>query len=155
MAVIFDEWLEIDNVDLATHAYWVESLAPLFNIQKRGSDRVLPNLAGARPYRRRITSLSVSLTVHVLGDVDADGVATIDPRIGLYDNLRFLEDNLLADVDTTAGTRVATWHLPDGSTRSSEVHVEAFTVVGNTPISAQCALELTIVDGHWDALAGS
>lgn len=155
MAVIFDEWLEIDGVDLATHAYWIESLAPLFNVQKRGSDRILPNLAGARPYRRRITALSVSLTVNVLGDVDEDGVAIADPRIGLYDNLRFLEDALLADVPTTAGTRVATWHLPDTTTRSAEVQVEAFTVVGNTPISAQCALELTIVDGGWDVTLGS
>jgi hypothetical protein len=155
MTVIFDEWLEIDGVDLANHAYWIESLAPLFNIQKRGSDRVLPNLAGARPYRRRIASLSVSLTVNVLGDVDEDNTPNADPRTGLYDNLRYLEDNLLADVESTQGTRLAVWHLPDGSTRSAEVQVEAFTVVGNTPISAQCSLELTIVDGHWDAAAGS
>lgn len=149
MAVIFDEWLEINSVDLATHAYWIESLAPLFTLEKRGADRLIPNLPGLRPYKRVTTAGSVSLTLNVFGDVDVDGVVTADPRQGLYDHLRTLETALLADVATTAGTLAAIWHLPDASTRSAAVHVDGWTVVGNSPHSAVCNLGLTIPAGRW------
>jgi hypothetical protein len=148
VSVIFDEWLEIDGTDLATHAYFVTSLAPLFTVQKRGSDRVIPNLSGARPYKRTLTVVSVTLSIFVDGTVDEDGVATADARAALYGHLRTLEDALLADVATTAGTRTAVWHQPSGS-RTAAVHVESLKVEGQSPSSATCTLELTIPAGSW------
>lgn len=149
MTLIFDEYLEIDGLDLANQAWWVESLAPLFSIQKRGNDKPMPGAAGARALKRRTTSLSVSLTLYVYGDVDPDGTPFSDARQGLYENLRSLEDDLLADV---ADTRTAIWHLPTGSTpatRTAEVHVEAFTVKEGAPTEAKCSLELTFPAGRW------
>lgn len=150
MTIIFDEYLEIDGVALATHAYWIESLAPLFTMQKRGVTEAMPYQAGGISYRRRSTFVTVSLRLNVIGEVDVDGNPITDPRDGLYDHLEYLDDNLLADV---VSTRSATWHLPDGvSTRTAEVNVEAFTVVGNTPVSAACTLELSIPAGRFEAV---
>ena len=151
MSIIFDEYLDIDGIPLATHAYWIESLAPLFTMQKRGVTEAMPYVAGGVSYRRRRTFVTVNLTVNVVGSVDADGNTIVNYRDGLYDHLRFLEDQILDDVDST---RTATWHLPDGTTRSAEVNVEAFTVVGNTPESAVCTLELSIPSGTFE-LSGS
>lgn len=146
MTVIFDEWLDLEGFHLATHAWWVESLAPLFNIQKRGQDRVIPGAAGMRAHTRRTTRLSVTLVLRVFGQTDEDGVANADSRVGLYENLRAIEDAILTDV---AGTRTATWHLPDGTTRTAECHVEGFTVNEGAPTEARCALELSFPAGRW------
>jgi hypothetical protein len=149
VSIIFDEYLTVGAVDLATHAYWVESLAPLFGVKKVGTDRPIPRTAGARPYARRRGPVQVSLKVQVHGSVDADGAATADSRDGLYDHLRYLEVNLLDDVATTAGTRAAVWHLPDGTTRTADVHVEEFTVTGASPTEAHCLLVLSVPAGRF------
>lgn len=147
--IIFDEYLVVGSVTLATPAFWVESLAPLFGVKKQGDDRKIPRAAGARPYARLRGPVTVGLTVRVHGDVDQDGVATASARDGLYDHLRYLEVNLLDDVATTEGTRTAVWHLPDGTTRTAAVHVETFTVTGASPTEATCLLELSIPAGRF------
>lgn len=152
MTVVFtpaDEYLDIDGVVLATHAYWVESLAPLFTLQNRGVTEVMPYVSGAVSYPRRRTFTTVTLGLHVFGDVDADGVPTANPRAGLYAHLEHLETNLLAEVP---GTRTATWHRPGGGTRTAQVNVESFIVRGSpddNPYHVYATLELSVPDGRF------
>ena len=148
MSIAFDEYLSIDTVDLGTHAYWCESLLPLFNLERRVPRDVMPYVVGGVTYRGRRNLLAVSLTVNVFGDVDADGVATADSNIGLRAHLDYLHTNLLADVTSP---RSATWHLPDASTKTADVEVVAFTVRGgSSPAHALCALELVIPSGRFE-----
>lgn len=150
MAIHFlfaDEYLEIDGIELATYAWWVESLAPLFTIHKRGANETLPYVAGTVAYQRRTTSTTVSLRLAVVGDVDEDGDPTDNPRAALYTHLDYLQTGLLADIE---GTRTALWYRPDGSVWAAEVHVEGFTVVGTSPESANCTLELMIPAGTFE-----
>src|SRR5688500_16805852 len=146
MSLLTDEYLSIESIDFATHAYWIESLAPLFNVTKVGTDRDLPGLPGVRPYRRKTTRLSVSLVVHVIGDVDVDGVPSTDPRATLYEHLRAIEAAVLVDVATVPGTLTAVWSEPSGE-RTAEVTVEGWTVRPDGYASATCTLDLSIPNG--------
>lgn len=144
------EQLVIDSVDLDTPHIWLKSTAPLFTIDKVGSDRPLPGLAkGKRPYRRKTTSVMITLVVYVDGEVNADGTPSSDPRATLHDHLDYLEANLLEDVADVRGTRAAVWTRPNDTVRTAAVIIEGSTLEEAGDYSALLNLEVTVSDGVW------
>lgn len=150
-----DEYLEIDAnpggvanmIPLATYAWEILDLSPLWSsAKKRGSDRLVPGVAGVRSYRRRRTVTVRSLPMIVYGDLDQNGAAYADAREGLETNIAYLEANLVEDPGTTAGTRNAILHRPL-STKSGAVHVLGLELAPLGPSSVRAVLELSIPAG--------
>lgn len=115
-----DEYVTINGVPLATPAWEVNDLAPLWDAASlRGEDRVIPFSDGALPLRRFRDEMRVQIPITVFSDRSWEDVAYPDARIGLQRNIDHLRDNILTP--NTAGT--GTWNLvltmPDGGTRGA------------------------------------
>ena len=148
MTVTRAEYLEIDGVPLATPAWEIVDLSPLWQpADVRGSDRLIPGAAGVKPYRRRRTVSKRSLPMIVYGFEDLDGVAYADVREGLETNLDYLRANVVDPTNVGDGTRTAVLHLPSGSTRTGSVHVEGFELGTAGPTSIRAVLTLSIPEG--------
>lgn len=143
------EYLSIDGIPLATPAWEILDLAPLWDAANvRGRDRLIPGAAGVIPYRRRNTVSVRSLPLVIFGSYDQDGNLATDGRIQLRENTDYLIANIVNPPDTAEGTRFAELVLPDGSTVSNDVHVIGpmqFADLG--PISLRAILTLSIPDG--------
>lgn len=148
MTITSDEYLEIDGVPLATFAWKVVDLSPLWEgPDVRGGDRLIPGAAGVRAYPRRATVSQRSLPMLVFGAVDQDGAPYPDPREGLETNFEYLRTNVADPTNLGAGTRVAVLHLPSGATRTADVHVEALRPGPLGPSSMRAVLTLSIPGG--------
>jgi hypothetical protein len=129
------EWLDIDGTPLATPAWEVPAGGLLGLIQGpdvRGSDRLIPGVAGVRRYKRRATVSKRSVPLVIWGTFDLEGVAHADHAEGLVANIDYLRANVADPIGTGDGTRTATLHLKDGSTRTGPVHVETMELGGDS-----------------------
>jgi hypothetical protein len=127
--VTSSEWVDVGGVPLATPAWTLENLQDLWSGPvTRGTDLVIPEARGQRPYPRRIDAWRLTLNVAVYGDLAWDGTAHSDPRAGLWANIAHLRANAFDPPGTGDGTRPLVLHLPDGSTLDATTTVERFVV---------------------------
>lgn len=125
------EWLEIAGVNLHIEGAWkIKDLAPLLNRAVRGGDRKIPGVAGVTPHRRRRDVFTVSLELMLYGRVNNAGAPWADGRRGLYGNSEYLIAQLIDAATAADGTRAAVLHLPDGTTRTGNVHVAGLEFAG-------------------------
>ena len=144
-----DEYLEVNSIPLATPAWRITSLVPLWaGPTLRGDDRLIEDTAGRRPYRRLIDTTRVALPMVIWGDRDRTGADTADDRTGLHANWDVLYTGLLVAPLTTAGTVTAVWHKP-GTDRTAAVHVLGLAVREFSPRSIRATLQLSIPAGVW------
>lgn len=85
----------------------------------RGSDRLIPGVAGVVPYRRRVTVTKRTMPLVISGAVDQGGAPYADTLIGLESNITFLRNNV-GDPPATA-TLAATLTMPSGATRAAAI----------------------------------
>lgn len=105
-------------------AAWHVSLTPLLATpDARGSDRLLPGVAGVIPYRRRSTVTRYSLPFIVIGTYDRLGNMNADPEAGLDANIAWLNANLLLPTGAGDGTRVAVFTPRGLAAITADVHV--------------------------------
>lgn len=143
-----DEYVSIGDVPLATPAWVLENLFELWQgPETRGQDRILPGAAGVRPYRRRATVTRRSLQLSIFGDVDWEGNANADWRVGLQENIDHLRANVTDPIVTGDGTRELDLHMPDGDVRSALVHVEAFTLAPLNWFAVRSTIDVTLLSG--------
>ena len=143
MTIILDEYLTVGALDLATPAYFTTSLAPLYTVQRVGSNRWIPN-AGSRAYKKKSGEVSVGLTLRVRGQFNTDGTATADAKVGLDTHLRALEAEFFDDTDTTLA---AVWHRPVAD-READVQIAGWTVQ-RIVHEAEVQFDLVIPAGRW------
>lgn len=144
------EYLEINGVPLATPAWEIVDLSPLWEgAEVRGADRLLPGVIGVRPYRRRATVTVKALRMVIYGDKNLDGVVQADVRLGLWNNIAYLRTNVVDPTNVGNGTRTAILRAPGGITRSGPVHVLSPLKLGADlgPTSVRAVLELSIPGG--------
>lgn len=144
------EYLEIDGVPLATPAWEVAAggLLPLLQGPAiRGTDRLLPGVPGVKARKRRATVTLRSVPMKIFVDVDLDGDPYDDPAEGLTANVDYLRANVADPTNIGDGTRTATLHLKDGSTRSGAVHVESLELGGDDENAVLAVLTLSIPGG--------
>lgn len=124
--IIQPEYLSIAGVALATPSYRGTDLSDLLRpADQRGSDRVIPHgTVIAKP--RRVTVSKRSLPMVFNGNVDADGNAVANYRLGV-DNAIAIVAALVVPVVSSTGTRAATLVLASGN-RTANVHVEALDI---------------------------
>ena len=143
------EYIEINSIPLATPAWRVTSLVPLWaGPALRGEDRLIEDTEGLRPYRRLVTATRVALPMAIFGDFTRENVPIADTRAGLHDNYDVLYTGLLTPPLTTAGTVTAVWHKP-GTDRTAAVHVLGLAVRELSPRAIRATLQLSIPDGVW------
>lgn len=144
-----DEYLIINNVPLATPAWRLTDLTPLWtSAAVRGSDRLLPGAPGVRALRRRPTATVLVLPGVVFGNQDREGTAHPDARTGLHANIAVLQSEIIEPPTSGDGTRAATWVIP-GTDKTADVHVTAFTPTAFTPDTVRFVLELSIPAGRF------
>lgn len=144
------EYLEIASTPLATPAWRITSLVPLWaSADVRGTDRLLPGAAGVRPNRRRPTVTRYALNMVIWGDRSREGTPYADVRIGLDTNIEALHAAIVDPPGTDTGTRAAVWHTADGSTRTADVHVLGLVPRELSPRSVRATLQLSIPTGRF------
>lgn len=145
------EYLEVNDVPLATPAWRILDLSALFGSPAlRGSDDLIPGVAGVIPNPRRITVTTLALPMAIFGERDREGVAHPSVREGLMLNI----DELLAQVAEPAtgdGTVEAVWHRADGGTLTADVHVLGLPIRSLGPTAALATLQLSIPQGRFTA----
>lgn len=117
---------------------------------QRGTDKTRPNTTGSFPVRRYATATRRSLRMVIVGDVDRTGSASSSLLTGIYTNIAYLRDNVVAPTGTTDGTRSAVLTIPGGSTLTEPVHVTGFDVsdIREDGRWVKAVLEISIPSGR-------
>lgn len=145
-----EEHLTIDGWDSETPAWTCLDYTPLKErADQRGTDLIVPGAAGVIPYQRRNTVTEKQLPFFIYGDTDSTGMPYTDGFDGLQANIDEIEDDILEPTGTGDGTRLAIWHLPDGSHRGADIHVVELKLVRASPIHARGMLKISIPAGRF------
>lgn len=116
--------LTIGSTSMNCPAWDLSDLSPLWiDNQQRGQDRLLPGVAGVIPYRRRLTVSEHVLEMVIVGDTTPGGAAIADAWEGLQANVEILRANVVDPTNVGDGTRAATLTMPNGTTRTANIHV--------------------------------
>lgn len=152
--------LTISGVSLNGPAWMAMNLERLWwQAAVRGEDRLMPGVPGMLPYRRRITETQHDLEFFVCGDCNQSATTFGDGLIGVQTNLDFLWANVFSPINSNPGTRVATLLMPNGASRSANVHVRFAEGVVRVMSGINCGqtrpagmtgiLSLTLPDGNF------
>jgi hypothetical protein len=121
--------LTIGGISLTTTWCRVMNLVELWlPADQRGQDRIVPGSAGVKAQQRRDTVTRRTLRLTIAGDVTYTGATTGDAFERLQINIDYLRANIVAPTGTTNGTRSAVLTMPDGTTRTEDVHVTGMDV---------------------------
>lgn len=143
------EYLEIASVPLATPAWRITSLVPLWGAADlKGNDLDLPGTNGSRPYLRRPRATTYALEMVIWGDRNRENTAYGNVRTGLHTNLEALHTAIVDPTGTGDGTRVAIWHKPTGNA-TCDVHVLGLVPRALSPRSIRATLQLSIPQGRF------
>jgi hypothetical protein len=115
--------LTINSVSLDTPAWEIRDLSPLwFPPETRGSNVVIPGVAGKHAFPRRVDETTYDLPMIIHHGFDRLGGTYADPSNGLQTNVAYLYTNVVAP---TIGTTVAAvLTLPSGATQGADVQVQ-------------------------------
>jgi len=137
--------LTIGGVAMFCPAWKVDNVFELWlPAEQRGADDVRPNVAGTLASKRYATVTRKSLRMQIVGDVDRTGASTPNDYEGLYTNVAYLRDNVVAPTAATNGTRSAVLTLPDAATLTEPVHVVGLEVTDLRPDAGWALAILTI-----------
>lgn len=149
--ILETEYVEINGVPLATPAWMVMDLSPLWDVPGvRGSDRRIPYAEGEQPLRRIYDAKRVVLPLLIFGEANRANVPYADHRVGLLTNF----DELVAEVaDPDAapdpGTKLLRLFMPGGVIRSGQCHVIPPLGIGRLgAVGLRAALDLVIPAGR-------
>lgn len=92
----------------------------------RGSDVLIPGVAGVRPRRRRVAAFAPTLNGYLAGDVDHAGAAYDTFAEGLYSNINYLRAHVVDPPTTGDGTRTCVFTDSTGVDVTAPVHVLGF-----------------------------
>jgi hypothetical protein len=120
------EYLTIGSVIIGTKACHATNLQVLYSERQRGSDRLIPNLAGVRPYSRQVADVTHVLELVINGRYTSDGVLNANPMTGIRANIAELK-GIAAPVTTGDGTRSVTWTFQGGSA-TADCHVGPLSI---------------------------
>lgn len=137
--------LSIGGVAMFCPAWRIDNLYELWlPADQRGSDVTRPNVSGSYAVKRYATATRKSLRMLIVGDVDRTGASSSSKLEGLYTNIAYLRDNVVAPTGTTDGTRSAVLTIPGGSTITEPIHVTGLEVSDLREDGGWCKAVLTI-----------
>jgi hypothetical protein len=144
--------LTIASIDLCNGG-WCRTLNLIdlwLPADQRGSDKVIPGVSGVKARPRRDTVTRRSLRLQIAGDITYAGSTAGDAYERLQTNIEYLRANVVAPPGTSTGTRSAVLTMPDGTSRTEDVHVTGFEL-GKYAEDARWALavlEISIPSGR-------
>lgn len=116
--------LTIDAFALNCEAWHVENLYEWWlPAEQRGSDKIRPGVDGSFAVRRRRAATRRQVQMFISGGCDATGTPHPNYMEGMAANLYAITTAIVDPTGTGDGTRVAVLTLPDGWTRTGDVHV--------------------------------
>ncbi len=145
-----DGILTISSVALHTPGWAVLDVTPLWNpADQRGQDLLIPGLSGVYPLRRRVTVSERSLRMIISGYHDKDGNAYSDPRLGLFENINYLNTNVVQPIGGN-GLRTAVLTAPagDAAYMTGSVHVLGLEIGDQVAGVAKAVLRVSIPSGR-------
>lgn len=113
----------------------------------RGSDVIIPHKAGVLPQIRRTTVTVKGLELIIFGRYDVTGALAADRHVTLWDNVEYLRANVTDPTMSGDGTRAAVLYLPDGTTRSGDVHVLGLELSPISSYDVWAVMEVSIPSG--------
>lgn len=145
--------LTVGDVLLNTDAWCIPDMSPLWGVPElRGQNRLIPGVQGRKAYKRRLDEHTVALPFLITGYCNVDGIPYRDLGLstdqGLEANVAFLYNNVFnPDVDgADDSTRLATFVLPSGNVRESNVQVTLTSPALRPGSMMRATIELTDVD---------
>ncbi len=144
--------LTIGGINMFCPAWRIDNLYELWlPADQRGQDRVRPGVSGLLAVKRRDTATRKSLRMLIVGDVDRTGAASSSKMAGIYTNIAYLRDNVVAPTGTTDGTRSAVLTVPGGATITEPIHVTGLEVSDLREDGAwvRAVLEISIPSGRF------
>lgn len=121
--------LTIGGIAMFCPAWRIDNLYELWlPAEQRGQDVVRPGVSGSYAVKRYNTATRKSLRMVIVGDVDRTGASSSSLLSGIYTNIAYLRDNVVAPTGTTDGTRSAVLTVPGGSTITEPIHVTGLEV---------------------------
>ena len=143
--------LTIAGISLTTTWCRVMNLVELWlPADQRGQDRIVPGSSGVKAQQRRDTVTRRTLRLVIAGDVTYTGSTSGNAFERLAINVDYLRANIVAPTGTGNGTRSAVLTMPDGTTRTEDVHVTGMEL-GRYAEDARwllATLELSIPSGR-------
>lgn len=111
------EYVEIDGLPLATPAWEVTDLSPIYDMHDLiGDFPIIPYRRGTLAARPGQGPKRIDLPLVIFGDYDKDGAAYPDAKIGLRANVdEILRDVLGPVILTATGERLLRYHHPNGT----------------------------------------
>lgn len=110
---------------------------------KRGNNLVVPRSDGVIPLIRRPQSVTGSLRMLFIGDVDRTGATAADPAKQLLENLFWFEGNII-NAATTGNTVALKVTGPGGFIRQGRVQWLSFTWEVDDPTTARAVVGFEI-----------
>lgn len=150
--------LEIDGLSMNREAWAVLNNWVWWQpANVRGEDNIIPGTAGVLPNRRRRTATQLSLELLIIGTCEPDGtpVAYDDWQTQLAVNNEWLDTYIFTPPVTLEGTREAVLTLPDGSTRTGDIHILNVTYGVTVPPAILATVEVSIPGGQLGAITTS
>lgn len=122
----------------------------------RGADNQVPGSPGVLPNRRRKTVTTHSLELLIIGTCDrfGDPVPIDDWQTQLALNSEWLDENVFTPPITLEGTRTAVLTLPNGATRTGQIHLETPVYGVTAPPAITCTIDISIPAGQLGAISG-
>jgi hypothetical protein len=121
--------LTIGGIAMFCPAWKITNLYELWlPADQRGQDVTRPGVAGSYAVKRYNTATRKSLRMIIVGDVDRTGASSSSKLAGIYTNIAYLRDNVVAPTGTTDGTRSAVLTVPGGTTITEPIHVTGLEV---------------------------
>lgn len=128
--------------------WWLLDMSPLWGFPaQRGENLVIPGAQGRRPNPRRLDQAIYVMPIHIIGEVNVSGGTYANPLQGLYENLRWLRDNVHA-LPAGSYTREASLTLPDTSELVADVQAN-LQLVSQRGAEADGIFELIIPTGDF------
>jgi hypothetical protein len=143
--------LTIASINLCTTWVRVLNLVELWlPAGQRGSDVPIPGVSGVKARPRRDTVTRRSLRLQIAGDITYTGSTSGDAYERLQINLDYIRSALVDPSGGSGGTRSAVLTMPDGASRTEDVHVTGFDLVKYAEDArwALGVLELSIPSGR-------
>jgi hypothetical protein len=143
-----DEYLEINSVILASNAFEVTDLSPIWGVgPNRGSDRLIPFADGQLPLVRRRDEWHVDpIKLLIYGFELYDGTPSSDARMTLRHNLDYLITNVFTPNPSAPGTWPLALHVKS-AVYSGDCFVQMVGPTAFSPAILQCVLDIIIPSG--------
>lgn len=144
------EYIEIAGFKFGTRAAFTEDCEDAWLADQRGADILIPHAAGVLAQQRRLTVTKMAFPIVVDGSWNTDGTLAGSPRSNLTTLMDAIYSAVVAPVGSGDGTRSATWHRSDGSTKTANVHVLGFPPTKRiNPWTRRCMLQISVPAGRF------